>query len=95
MTFEDFMTIQPPPEQFAREVMTLFIHQKKMQAGDSIPAGDALAFWQKNQHRSDDFRAGIGFALDNGWIEIRHDSLNWFHLTEKGCAEAGVDYGQY
>jgi hypothetical protein len=89
------MTIQPPPEQFAREILTLFIHQQKMSVGDSIPAHDALVFWQKNQHRADDFRAGIGFALDNGWIEIRRDSLNWFHLTEKGYAEVGNGCGQY
>lgn len=83
------MKIHPPPEQFAKEIMAFLVRQQKMQAGDIIPASDALSLWQQNQRRSSDFRTGMDFAIDDGWVELQQqESGNHFRLTEKGFASA-------
>jgi len=81
------MATLPTPEQCAREILAIFVWHFGLLAGDVLPHNNFLTLWPQRGYRSEDFDAGVQFAIARGWLELV-PSGNLYRLTKSGFATA-------
>jgi hypothetical protein len=84
------MTASPTPEQSARAILGIFKSQNCI-AGDPLRIGFIKAQFLENQGSEAEYAAGLLYAEDSDWVEVRpapdmhpHDVLT---LTADGFAQ--------
>jgi hypothetical protein len=77
----------PTPEQCAREILTIFVWHFGLLAGEVLRRNNFLTLWSKRGYRSEDFNAGLQFAIENRWLELLPGG-NSYRLTKSGFAAA-------
>ncbi|MCJ7777438.1 MAG: hypothetical protein MUP16_03900 [Sedimentisphaerales bacterium] len=79
------MATIPSLEDNARKILAIFINHN-LRSGECLHINVLDAIWNKKGLRADDFKAGMEYAVGQGWIETREN--NMYCLTEKGFSEA-------
>ena len=80
------MATPATPEKCAREIVAIFVWHFGMLAGDVLRRKSFLALWPQRGYRVKDFKAGLQFALESGWLELLPgDKL--YRLTKSGFTD--------
>jgi hypothetical protein len=82
------MANTPTTEDAARYVLAIF-DAHGFRAGEVLGLGNFTLAFNKNPWRSEDFKEGMRFAADKGWVEIFRGGTS-FRLTKLGYEQAGV-----
>jgi hypothetical protein len=82
------MAKTPTTEDAARHVLAIF-DAHGFRAGEVLRLGNFMLPFNKSPWRSQDFKEGMQFAADKGWVEVLPGGTS-FRLTPVGCAQAGV-----
>lgn len=80
------MATFPTPEECGRKVLDVF-QDFGVRPGKFLPYGSLLARWTENSWAPEDLPIGIGYALDNGWIEQSEERETFLILTQTGFVE--------
>jgi hypothetical protein len=78
------MATAPTPEDAARRILAIF-SSKDRRAGEVVRMNVFQGAFPVDGWRSDDFDAGLEYAVESGWVEMASGSLK---LTDAGFAEA-------
>jgi hypothetical protein len=87
LELESPMATLPTPEQCAREILAIFVWHFGLLAGEVLRNNDFLTLWPQRGYRSEDFNAGLQFAIENGWLELLPGG-NSYRLSKSGFAAA-------
>ena len=80
------MTTLPTPETCAREILAIFVWHFGLLAGDVLRRKDFLTLWPQRGYRPKDFKAGLKFAIESGWLELLPGD-NSYRLTRRGFTD--------
>ena len=75
------------PEQCAREILAIFVWHYGLLAGEVLRRNNFLTLWPQRGYSSENFKAGVQFAIENLWLELLPDG-NSYRLTRSGFAAA-------
>ena len=78
---------QPTPELCAGAILAIFVWHFGLLAGDVRRSDSFLTLWQQRGYRPKDFKAGLQFAIERGWLELLPDGKS-YRLTKSGFAAA-------
>jgi hypothetical protein len=62
------MRIPPSAEDAARRLLALFA-QRKARPGEILKHGEVLTSYPKGEVQLEDFKAGLDFAIEQGWVK--------------------------
>ncbi len=80
------MTTRPTPEKCAHEILAIFVWHFGLLAGEVLRRKNFLTLWPQRGYRPRDFKAGLQFAIDNGWLELAPGDKA-YRLTKSGFAD--------
>jgi len=75
------------PEQCAGAILAIYVWHFGFLAGDVLLSKSFFALWQKRGYRLRDFKSGVKFALDSGWLELLPGGKS-YRLTRSGVNHA-------
>lgn len=81
------MATLPTPDQAAREILSIFVAHFQLRPGKVLQINNFHTVWQSRGLQSEDFKLGMEFAAENGWVEVIGDGSS-FRLTDAGFAKA-------
>jgi len=81
------MATLPTPEESAYKILSVFVDRFKQRPGNVLRLNNFLDVIGKNEIHTDDFNAGMQFAIDQGWIEPQKGGVS-FRLTKNGFEQA-------
>jgi hypothetical protein len=87
LELETSMAILPTPEQCAGAILAIFVWHFGLLAGDLLQSKSFFTLWQQRGYRSKDFKAGVQFAVERGWLESLPGGKS-YRLTKSGLAAA-------
>ena len=64
------MTASPTPKQSARAILNIF-KSRNCYAGDPLKISDVKTQFLESHGSAADYDAGLMYAEDNGWLEVR------------------------
>jgi hypothetical protein len=74
------------PEECARAILTIFVAHFGSRPGEVLPLKIFLTIWSQRGYRPKDFKAGLQFAADCGWVELLPGGKS-FRLTKSGFTD--------
>jgi len=77
------MATRPTPEQCARAILAIFVAHYGLRPNDVLRRNNFLTLWPQRGYRPRDFKAGLQFAIDTGWLELL-PSGKLYRLTKSG-----------
>lgn len=77
----------PTPEETAIEILAIFVNHFKSRTGNVLGLGNFLSVWHNRGLAADDFKAGMEYAAQQGWVDILPGGES-FKLTELGFSKA-------
>jgi hypothetical protein len=83
---ESPMATHPTSEQCAREILAVFIAHYGLRPGEVLRRNSFLTLWPQRGYRPKDFKAGLQFAIESGWLELLSDGKS-YRLTRSGFAD--------
>jgi hypothetical protein len=83
---DDSMTTLPTPEKYAREILAIFIWHFGLLAGEALPRKNFRTLWPQRGYRPKDFKAGLQFAIESGWLELLPGN-GAYRLTKSGFTD--------
>ncbi len=81
------MASMPTPEETAREILAIFVHQFNNRPDDVMRLNNFTAVWHSRGLDAADFTPGMTYAAQQGWVDVLPKGES-FRLTAKGFAEA-------
>lgn len=86
LEWEYLMAKAPTPEKCAREILAIVIWHFGLLAGEVLQRKSFLALWAQRGYLPKDFKAGVQFAVDSGWLEqLPGDKA--YRLTKSGFTD--------
>jgi hypothetical protein len=76
----------PTPEETARQILSIFVHDFKSREGDVLRVASFLAVFSEKGLDTRDLPKGIEFAVEKEWIE--QTSKGGLKLTTAGFEDA-------
>ena len=80
------MATLPTPEQCARAILDIFVLHFGLLAGEVLPRKNFLTIWPQRGYRTKDFKVGLQFATESGWLELLPGGKS-FRLTKSGFTD--------
>lgn len=74
------------PEQCARAILAIFVSHFGSRPREVLPRKIFLAVWSQKGYRPKDFKAGLQFAAESGWIELLPGGKS-LRLTKSGYTD--------
>jgi hypothetical protein len=87
LALEGPMVTLPTPEQCATAILAIYVWHFGLLAGDVLFSKSFLALWEKRGYQLRDFKAGVEFALESGWLELLPGGKS-YRLTRSGVDHA-------
>jgi hypothetical protein len=82
-----FQTATPrAPEHFAHAILTTFVSHFGSRPGEVLPRKMFMAVWSQRGYRPKDFKVGLQFATESGWLELLPGAKS-FRLTKSGFTD--------
>lgn len=81
------MATLPTPEETAIEILSIFVNHFKCRADHVLRINNFLAVWHSRGLVAEDFKLGMEYAVEQGWVEIQPVDSS-FRLTKSGFAKA-------
>jgi hypothetical protein len=81
------MATLPTPEETAREILAIFVTHFKARPEGVLRINSFLAVWHPRGLASADFKLGMEFAAEMGWVEVQAGGES-FKLTSVGYEAA-------
>ena len=80
------MSTLPTAEQCARAILAIFVSHFGLRPGEVLPRRNFETIWPQRGYRPKDFKAGLQFAIEIGWLELLPGD-NVFRLTKIGFTD--------
>ena len=80
------MAILPSPEQCARAILAIFVSHYALRPGDVLRRTSFSTLWPQRGYRPKDFKIGLQFAIESGWLELIPDGST-YRLTKSGFVD--------
>ena len=80
------VAIPHTPEQYAHAILDIVVLHFGLLAGDVLPRENFLTIWPQRGCRPKDFRVGLQFATESGWLELLPDGKS-YRLTKCGYTD--------
>ena len=80
------MASSTTPEQYARAILAIFVSHFGLRPGEIMPRKNFLTIWPQRGYRPKDFKAGLQFATESGWLELLPNGKS-FRLTKSGFTD--------
>lgn len=80
------MATLPSPAETAQEILSIFVTHLNCKPNDVLQFKYFFSVWRTRQFRDDDYKPGIDFAVNKGWIDMLGEGE--FRLTASGFAVA-------
>jgi len=80
------MATLPTPEQCAHAILAIFVAHYSLRPGDVLRRKNFLTLWPLRGYRPKDFKAGLQFAIECGWLELL-PGRNAYRLTRSGFTD--------
>lgn len=81
------MATLPTPEETSREILSIFVTSFNCRPEEVLRINNFHSIWHSRRLRAEDFKSGMEFAVNKGWIEVLKGGSS-FRLTASGFAEA-------
>jgi hypothetical protein len=79
------MPTRPTPEKCAREILAIFVFHFGLLAGGVLRRNSFFTLWPQRGYSAKDFEAGLQFAIESGWLELRPGDS--YRLTKSGFTD--------
>ena len=66
---ESQMAAPRTPEQCAHAILAIFVSHFGLRPNEVLPRRSFLTIWPQRGYRPKDFKAGLQFATESGWLE--------------------------
>jgi len=80
------MPAPPTPEQCARAILEILVLHFGLRPGDVLPHSNFLTIWPQRGYSPADFKAGLQFAIESGWLELLPGGES-YRLTKSGFTD--------
>jgi hypothetical protein len=80
------MATLPTPEQCARAILAIFVTHFGLRPGEALPRKNFLTLWPQRGYRPKDFKSGLQFATESGWLELLPGGKS-YRLTKNGFSD--------
>ena len=80
------MAMLRTPEQCARAILAIFVSHFGLRPNEVLPHQSFLAIWPQRGYRPKDFKSGLQFASESGWLELLPGGKS-YRLTKSGFAD--------
>jgi hypothetical protein len=80
------MAIVPTPEQCAHAILAIFVSHYSLRPGDVLRRKNFLILWPQRGYRPKDFKVGLQFAVESGWLELLPGD-NSYRMTKTGFTD--------
>ncbi len=84
------MATVPTREEIAREILSIFVGHFNCRPGEVLRINNFLAVWHARGLKAGDFKPGMEFAAESGWVEVLPGG-NSFRLTNDGFGFAAAE----
>jgi hypothetical protein len=78
---------QPTPEQCAGAILSILVWHFGLLTGDVLRSNSFPTLWKQRGYRPKDFKAGVQFAVESGWLEELPSGKS-YRLTKNGFTAA-------
>ena len=81
------MQTKPTPEHCAGAILSILVWHFGSLPGDALRSSSFDPVWRQRGYQAKDFESGIGFAVEEHWLEALPDGRS-YRLTKKGHGAA-------
>jgi hypothetical protein len=74
------------PEKCAHEILAIFVWHFGLRAGEVLRRNSFRVLWPQRGYRPKDFKAGLQFAIESGWLELLPGEDS-YRLTRSGFTD--------
>ena len=80
------MSVPRTPEQCARAILAILVLHFGLRPNEVLPRRNFKAIWPQRGYRPKDFKAGLQFAAESGWLELLPGGES-YRLTKCGFTD--------
>lgn len=73
-------------EHCARAILAIFVSHYGLRPGEVLRRKSFATLWPQRGYRPKDFKAGLQYAVESGWLELLPDDKS-YRLTRNGFTD--------